>query len=60
MRICRSELKFCPGEQRHFAIADYIEFFYNSRRKHSTLGYLSPAAYERKYDNEVAGMSRAA
>jgi transposase InsO family protein len=44
----------------HEAIAHYIEFFYNSRRKHSTLGYLSPAAYERKYDNEVAGMSRAA
>lgn len=44
----------------HAAIADYIEFFYNSRRKHSTLGYLSPAAYERKYNNEVTGMSRAA
>jgi putative transposase len=44
----------------HAAIADYIEFFYNSRRKHSTLGNLSPAAYERMHDNLVAGISRAA
>lgn len=28
------------------AIFDYIEGWYNTRRKHSTLGYLSPAAYE--------------
>lgn len=26
---------------------DYIEVFYNQRRRHSTLGYLSPAQYER-------------
>jgi transposase InsO family protein len=26
----------------------YIELFYNLRRKHSTLGYLSPAAFEVK------------
>lgn len=28
------------------SIADYIEMFYNTRRKHSTLGYLSPAEFE--------------
>lgn len=28
------------------AIFDYIEVFYNRRRKHSTLGYLSPVDYE--------------
>jgi putative transposase len=28
------------------AIFDYIEGFYNRQRRHSTLGYLSPAAYE--------------
>ncbi|MGO4399755.1 IS3 family transposase, partial [Achromobacter sp. PAB15] len=27
-------------------IQDYIENFYNTRRLHSTLGYLTPAAYE--------------
>jgi len=28
------------------AIFEYIEGFYNNRRRHSTLGYLSPAEYE--------------
>jgi hypothetical protein len=27
---------------------EYIEVFYNQRRRHSTLNYLSPAAYERQ------------
>ncbi|MGH9879693.1 MAG: IS3 family transposase, partial [Nitrososphaerales archaeon] len=26
----------------------YIECFYNPRRRHSTLGYLSPMEFERK------------
>ena len=26
---------------------DYIEVFYNQRRRHSTLDYVSPARYER-------------
>jgi putative transposase len=29
------------------AVFEYIEGFYNARRRHSTLGYLSPIAYER-------------
>ena len=28
------------------AIFRYIETWYNRKRRHSTLGYLSPAAYE--------------
>lgn len=28
-------------------VFDYIERFYNPQRRHSTLGYISPAAYER-------------
>ena len=28
------------------AVFEYIEVFYNRRRRHSSLGYLSPAAYE--------------
>lgn len=27
----------------------YIEAFYNRQRRHSTLGYVSPAAYEAAY-----------
>jgi len=30
----------------HRAVFEYIEGWYNPRRLHSTLGYLSPAAYE--------------
>lgn len=29
------------------AVFAFIEGFYNPRRRHSTLGYLSPADYER-------------
>jgi putative transposase len=31
------------------AVFDYIEAFYNPRRRHSGLGYLSPAEFERRY-----------
>ena len=34
------------AEARH-AVFEFIETFYNRRRRHSTLGYLSPAEYER-------------
>ena len=30
-------------------IFDYIEAFYNSRRRHSTLGQISPDEFERRY-----------
>jgi putative transposase len=31
------------------AVFDYIEAFYNPRRRHSSLGQLSPAEFERRY-----------
>jgi hypothetical protein len=31
---------------------DYIEVFYNQRRRHSTLGQISPAAFERRVREE--------
>jgi len=33
------------------AIFDFVEAFYNRQRRHSALGYLSPAEYERRYEN---------
>ena len=35
------------------AVFDYIEAFYNTHRRHSALGYLSPAEYERRYRSET-------
>ena len=29
-------------------VIDYIEMFYNSRRRHSTLGYMNPMEFEKQ------------
>jgi putative transposase len=36
------------------ALFSYIEVFYNQRRLHSTLDYLSPADYERTHAAQLA------
>jgi transposase InsO family protein len=36
-------------QQARTAIFEYIEAFYNRQRRHSTLGYLSPADFEDRY-----------
>jgi transposase InsO family protein len=38
----------------HRAVFDYIELFYNGQRRHSTLGYLSPVAFERQWQPHTA------
>ena len=38
-------------DEARFSVLDYIEGFYNPRRRHSALGYLSPDDYERKQVN---------
>jgi putative transposase len=42
------------------AIFEYIEGWYNPRRRHSTLGYLSPAEYEQQHHDTVAARPLAA
>ena len=37
---------FVSRSQAQALVFDYIDGFYNSRRRHSSLGYLSPAEYE--------------
>jgi len=41
--------KFKTRDEAINSINYYISSFYNVRRKHSTLGYLSPADFERQY-----------
>ena len=36
-------------EQAKQSIFEYTEVFYNNQRRHSTLGYVSPAEFERRY-----------
>ncbi|MGH9379321.1 MAG: IS3 family transposase, partial [Thermoanaerobaculia bacterium] len=40
--------------RKRIAVFDYIEGFYNPHRRHSALGYLSPAAFEAAHEAEAA------
>jgi putative transposase len=44
--------RFENGDHAKIALFDYIEVFYNQRRRHSTNGQISPAAYERRAREE--------
>lgn len=41
--------KFHTKEQARQEIFEYIEFFYNRKRIHSSLGYLSPAQFSKQF-----------
>lgn len=38
----------------------FIEVFYNQRRRHSSIGYIAPAEYERRYYEQRAAQTRRA
>lgn len=38
---------FATREEAKKAIFEYIELFYNRKRRHCSLGYLSPLEYEK-------------
>jgi putative transposase len=40
---------FATRKAARLALFDYIEAFYNPHRRHSALGYLSPAEFERRW-----------
>jgi transposase InsO family protein len=41
-------MAFLDKESAHLAVCDYIERFYNPRRRHSRLGYVSPVRFEQE------------
>ena len=35
------------------SVFEYLEVFYNGQRRHSSLGYLSPVAFEQRYEEKA-------
>lgn len=46
--------RFTTREQARSALFAWIEVWYNRKRRHSTLGYLSPEAFERQQEQARA------
>lgn len=42
--------RYATREQARLSVFEYIEVFYNRHRRHSTLGYVSPEEYERRFN----------
>jgi len=48
-----ADAPFATRAQARQAIFEYLEVWYNRQRLHSSLGYLSPAAFEQQYVDEI-------
>jgi putative transposase len=48
--------RFATRTQARVAVFDYLEGFYNPRRRHSALGQLSPTDYERTHQTQYASV----
>ena len=46
---CTDDIKFDSREEAKNIIFDYIEIFYNNKRIHSHLGYVSPNVFEKEF-----------
>ena len=46
--------RFATQAEARLAVFDFIEGFYNPRRRHSALGYLSPNDFERQHNKSTA------
>ena len=46
--------RFRTQSEAQPAVFEFIESWYNARRRHSALGYLSPVNFERKHEESVA------
>jgi transposase InsO family protein len=50
----RSQVQWRTRAEVRTAIFEYLELFYNRRRRHSSLGYLSPVDFERRNQRLLA------
>ena len=48
---------FLTKDSAATGIAEWLEVFYNRKRRHSSIGYVSPADYERHYDERVGPLA---
>ena len=55
----KTELRehFDSCDEATMELFEFIEVFYNQRRRHSTIGYVSPAAYERQASRSIANVT---
>ena len=44
---------FVTRDEARTKVFDYLETWYNPRRRHSALDYLSPIEYERRYEGTI-------
>lgn len=51
--------RFATRAEARRAVAEFVGW-YNAERRHSTLGYVSPAQYERQHERQPADTRRAA
>jgi transposase InsO family protein len=51
---CVYTRRFATRAEARETIFEYIEVFYNRRRRHSTIGYLSPVDFEMQFNQEMS------
>lgn len=54
--LLSAEPTYRTRQEARTAIFEYVEGFYNRTRRHSTLGYLSPAEFERRAIQPTSGV----
>lgn len=52
-RECVKKQIYLTREEAQSDIFYYIEMFYNSTRRHSYLGYISPNEFEKRYNEKL-------
>jgi putative transposase len=52
-RECVRKITYHTRDEAKSEIFHYIEMFYNSKRRHSYLGYISPNEFEKRYNDNL-------